>query len=218
MGLRVALDAELLSDKGIWTAEIPHGEKRHFGRPLASQGDRNVIGVISPEFADGTLYFDLANAIVLNEGETEETLILDLADEPASSETLVHRLAGDDSFRAAATGLLAPEMSMTAHAILDGIRNEFKGELVAVQGRKWVHSPANFVALTIQNRDQSIAITVRGEPEKHPNTPLHLKRDRPGYSRFKVTSPSEVGRAMMHIRCAARLYEEGRSSEPLRRV
>lgn len=219
MGLRVGIEATALNEPGIWAAKIEPSELRHFGRPLATQGHKTVIGIIAPEYRDGSLLFSPSDAMLLNAGSSVEALLISLESEGSelSDGQSVIRIDGDNGFRASANALLNPDMCGSAHALLDALRDEFTGELVVGQGRKWVNSPANFVAFTIQNRDQSLAVTVRGEPDRHPNTPLALRRDRPGYSRFKVASSRDIGPAMAHIRRAANLYNGGRGIEPLER-
>jgi hypothetical protein len=51
--------------------------------------------------------------------------------------------------------------------------------------------PGNLVALTIQNRDQSFAVHVKGEPKDFSAPSLDIKPDRGSYSRFKLKHESQ---------------------------
>jgi hypothetical protein len=51
---------------------------------------------------------------------------------------------------------------------------------------KWVNHRTNFVAITIQNRDQSFAILVKGSPDDFTAATLDIRPDRGSYCRFKL--------------------------------
>jgi hypothetical protein len=224
MALQIGVEAIEHGD-GVWIASILPRELRSLGRSSSAVGMRSVIGVISAEWVDGKLFFRPEDAVVLNAGLSEAALIVALESaNGAMTDSQTHQtpepdlvIQGDDGFRAVANALLPADMASVANDLISEIRTSFPGNLVAGRGRKWVNSPANFVAITIQNRDESLAISVRGEPDRHANTPLDLKRDRPGYSRFKVSNRADIGRAMLIIRHAARLYDEGRAGTLTRR-
>jgi len=222
MAIQIGIEADP-HDEGVWKAKISPQELQGLGRPLASTGNRTVLGVVSESWRQGMLFFSPSNVVILNLGASEDALIVGLGevsslpapDEDGSGADFI--VTGDDGFRAACTGLFSSEMAGIAGDLLTGLRRLHPGKLVPVQNRKWVNAPANFVAFTIQHRDQSLAVSVRGEPDKHIDSPLNLKRDRPGYSRFKVQGPEDIDRALLVIARAARLYGEGRARTSIAR-
>jgi hypothetical protein len=94
-----------------------------------------------------------------------------------------------------------------AKAILAELRSRYPGHLVEGLVRKWVNHPGNFVALTIQNRDQSFAVHVKGEPEEFDAPTLDMKPDRGSYSRFKLQHPNQLADALRVILSFARASE-----------
>jgi len=89
----------------------------------------------------------------------------------------------------------------TATPSLREVSNDFLAELnIIYTGRleksksgKYIARPDNFFTLKIQPRDQSIAITVRGTPDRFTSVSnIEIKDDQAGYSRFKVRKSNEV--------------------------
>jgi hypothetical protein len=79
-----------------------------------------------------------------------------------------------------------------AKRIMAAVRKQYSGKLREGKARKWVNYPDNFLAMTIQTRDGSFAIHVKGRPEDFDAPTLELKPDRPGYSRFKLQRPDQL--------------------------
>lgn len=80
--------------------------------------------------------------------------------------------------------------------ILKGVRANFPGQLRAVSARRFQETPDNFWFVTIQPRDRSLVITVRGLPDRFGSRKLDIIADRSPYSRFKVRGPSDVAEAV----------------------
>lgn len=88
--------------------------------------------------------------------------------------------------------------------LLKRVRTEFAGALREGLNRKWVNYPENFVAITIQHRDRSFAVNVKGRPDQFLKGSLVLKDDRPGYSRFKLERAGDVKEATEVVLRSAR--------------
>lgn len=99
---------------------------------------------------------------------------------------------------------LGTNLVAMAERLLAEIRNSYPGELHEGLARKWVNHPENFVALTIQNRDQSFAIHVKGEPHEFSAPTLDIKADRGSYSRFKLKDEDQLPDAIAVILASAR--------------
>ncbi len=99
---------------------------------------------------------------------------------------------------------LGPDLVSMAERLLAEIRSRYPGELHEGLARKWVNHPENFVALTIQNRDQSFAIHVKGEPDELTAPTLEIKPDRGSYSRFKLKDESQLHDAISVILASAK--------------
>ena len=210
---------------GVWVTSLPPADVRRLGSATSSTGEVSVLGILNPEWRDGMVFFTPEDVIVLNEGVTTNAVLVQLTKPtPDIGKGVIARRAermrgaargrpldprrGDVAFLNECARLLPPSATAMADQLMKEVRAFSSGELVEGQARKWVNHPANFLAITIQNRDQSLAISIRGEPDAHMNTPIDLRRDRPGYSRFKVSQKDEISRAVALIRGAWRLYNE----------
>jgi len=86
--------------------------------------------------------------------------------------------------------------------LLDGIRRWHNGGLVYHEGsRKYVENP-NFWTVIIQKQDQSLRITVYGEPDsfEYKGNKLSIGKDMKSYSSFKISHISQVNDAISIIR------------------
>lgn len=94
---------------------------------------------------------------------------------------------------------LPPSLLGLGEELLRRVRRTWPGHL-SLEGVRYVNRPDNFWTVKIQPRDGSLAITVRGNPEKFAETGLGILPDRPGSSRFKVRTVAEVDAAMDVLR------------------
>jgi len=100
--------------------------------------------------------------------------------------------------------MLPQEIYEMAQHLLQEIRRHYPGEMQEGLARKYVNWPHNFFALTIQNRDESLAVHIKGEPHQFSTNQIKLKRDRGSYSRFKLSKQSQVTEAIEVILTSAR--------------
>src|SRR5262249_17041729 len=110
---------------------------------------------------------------------------------------------GDTAFLAECERHLNPELVALAKKLLSEVRSRYPGELHEGQARKWVNDRGNFFALTIQNRDQSFAVHVKGEPSRFNSSTLDIKADRNSYSRFKLKGRTRFDEALRVVLASA---------------
>jgi len=88
--------------------------------------------------------------------------------------------------------------------ILASVRHHFPGDLHPRPGRRFQETPDNFWFVTVQPRDRSLSITVRGLPDRFKVSRLRIVADRSPYSRFKVKGLDDVSEAVTVILSAVR--------------
>jgi hypothetical protein len=127
--------------------------------------------------------------------------------EPASSKNDTRSFepvgSGDEAFLAECRRLLNPHLAKIGAELLQEVRSRYPGKMVEGQARKWVNAPGNFLALTIQNRDQSFAIHVKGSPNEFTAPTLDIKADRPSYCRFKLEQERQLQDAIKVVLASA---------------
>ena len=121
--------------------------------------------------SDGVLFIDLGNATTQDESKTEFGLAAfkatnashtavdaPLDTSPRTVDDPIRAGRCDEAFIGECERHLHSGLCEMAKAILAEVRSRYPGHLVEGLARKWVNHPGNFVALTIQNRDQSFAV------------------------------------------------------------
>lgn len=220
MAIRMSVEKAALLSDGVWSAPLSQSEVQMFTRGRsAGMGQVSVLGVIEPEFDEPTctLSIDSRQVHVLNIGKSDRTLIVDLGKSPSAipedqtnaptpqpSETSSAG-RGDAMFVVSCHHHLAPDLVSMVEQLLAEVRSRYPGELHEGLARKWVNHPENFMALTIQNRDQSFAIHVKGEPEDFSAPTLEIKPDRGSYSRFKLKRQEQLNDAISVILASAKV-------------
>jgi hypothetical protein len=215
MPLTIAVGGALMIGEGVWIASLTPAEVRRLGTG-AALGARSIVGLSLPKFdtTTGQLMFDPAKTTVLAVGDSEEAVLIDLrtAARPAevnnqadAGMTLNRARKGDEAFLRASRALMSDSLVSLIKDLLDGVRQRHPGELWEGQARKWVNSPDNFVAITIQPRDRSFAIYARGESDAYDAlSSIDVRRDRPGYVRFKLYKASQLEDALKIVLRSAR--------------
>lgn len=218
MPLIIAVGGVSQVGDGLWTTTLTPAEVRRLGT-ASSLGARSVIGLFGPDFdaASAQLVLDPSSIVVLAVGDSEETLLIDLKKSVAGNPGLgdqTHTAAadvpkgggkGDEAFLRASLALLSNDLVSSIQCLLEQVRQRHPGELREGQARKWVNSPDNFLAITIQPRDRSFAIHARGEPGDYGAlSSIDVKRDRPGYVRFKLQKASQLEDALNVVLRSAR--------------
>ena len=223
MALRLAVGGVKAIGQGVWAAELTPAEVRRFGDGKSSFGAKSVLGVTHPDFSQETLTLSLDpdDASVLNIGNSNEALIVDLG---MSNVTQTHSEQGikaggelakkanptgrsDEAFLAECQRHLDEHLVGMAERLLSAVRERYPGHLHEGLARKWVNRPGNFVALIIQNRDQSFAVHVKGKPKDFSAPSLDIKRDRGSYSRFKLTHENQLDDTIRVVLASAQRSE-----------
>lgn len=196
-----------LSDN-VWEARLEPSEAALFGKPLTESGPITVIqviGNITPGEHDTTLRFDPRHAHVLNRSQSDRAIVIGNGQrpghQPSADVSSPDPGPGDQRFLAELAD--DPDLCGIASRLLAGVRSTSPGSLIHTPAR-YVESPDNFWAVKPQRRVGSLAITVRGEPDRFVPSSLRIVPDRNGYSRFTINSESQVDEAVAVIRRARR--------------
>lgn len=221
MAMRMLFEDVKALGEGVWETSLKPEERRLLVMSRSEKlGKISIIGVLNPEFDKGSsrLIIDVNQAHPLNLGSSDRVLIVNLnadvsteADKnhdgkysESENNGIIPLGYGDKEFLRSCQKYLKPQIASLAERLLMKIRRECPGDLRECKNRKWVNYPDNFLAITIQNRDQSLAINVRGRPEVFSAPTLVVKDDRPGYSRFKLQHESQLEEAVSIILASAR--------------
>ena len=220
MSLRLTVGDAKALEEGVWFAELTPAEVCRFGNAKNSFGAISVVGVAQPDFDPQRLELTLNpnDALVLNIGASNRTLIVDIGGRdtlqmPSKAGTRAYQSGlrqpsdkrkGDRAFLAECRKHLDASLVAIVEELLSRIRERYPGELHEGKARKWVNYPDNFVALTIQNRDKSFAVHVKGYPDQFSALSLDIKSDRPGYCRFKLKSKDQLDDTIRVVLASAR--------------
>ena len=208
MGMKMLIDAANKIEDGVWLASIAPHELQLLGTPIISQGIRSIVLTEGGDFDEstGTLQVDAAGITVLNLGTSRLALIVNSAndanvsEQSKSKEFSAEALGpGDKEFVQLVRDQLRGDAQVAALNILQEVRNVYPGDLKRGQRSNFKNTPDNFWYVIVQPRVQSLSITVRGHVERFHSELLELKADRPGYTRFALSTPSQVAEAFRVI-------------------
>ena len=186
---------------GIWKTSLQSHEVNLFGRSSNRYGNLSIIILrdsnVTFDEKVNILSFDPKYAILVNHGGGKEAIIIHNEDKTIMSVTgSAIILEGDDQF----IDELTVELKDLGQRLLSEIRRNYNGSLVKANSNRYIESPDNFWTVKIQHRDKSLSITVRGTPEIFDDLLiLKVKSDRTGYSRFKISTDSQIKEAVSVI-------------------
>ncbi|MFT6657228.1 MAG: hypothetical protein ACJAZW_000376 [Maritalea sp.] len=191
---------------GTWIAPLSPFEARRFGQNPLVKGGRSIIAVSSPEYdvETRTLTVNYDGVLTLNIGEIEEAVLVDLNPQDVlkaqrQDTDVLHPSAADIDFIAACKSHLDEGMTRIIQQVLSGVRKHHDDTLIEGEGRKWIASPHNFMAITIQNRNKQFLVSVKARPEQKSFRHIHLKQSRPPYWEFHLNSPSQIEETIQAI-------------------
>ncbi len=203
--MRLTIDEADELSSALWRVAISPSDVAMFGAAPSRAGMRTILLLTEqPHYAAARrqLSFDPRSVRPLNIGTGREAIMIGAigSDSIPAVEQNVSRPTntnGDAVFLRALPAALRP----TGTALLERVREQFRGQLKFVEGSKrYVESPDNFWTVKIQPRDVSLRITVRGRPEQLVSaSSLAISNDRPGYSTFKLASIKDVSSAVKII-------------------
>lgn len=214
MGIEITVANVSQLRDGLWETELAPREVRTLGPCPSSIGGVTVLLVAKPTFdrATSAIRFAPQAVTVLNVGNTSRAIIVNGGDvaqaeakpaAPAISSSPRHIRAGDDQYLRSLADL-PDDLKRAGESILHQVREHFPGDLRAVGTRRFQETPDNFWFVTVQPRDESLSITVRGLPDRFHVARLKIVEDRRPYSRFKVRGMSDVPEAVQVILHAVR--------------
>ena len=214
MALKMSVGGVTAIEKGVWTGQLSPADIRRFGECRTNVGAISVLGLTRPVFSPDTqtLSIDPDDASVLNIGTSDKALFLDLGRQGEPEVRGAQRVSrsdqfdkadvpaaiGDQAFIVECRRHLNEDLVVMAEELLSAVRQRYPGKLNEGKARKWVNLPDNFFALTIQNRDMSFAVHVKGAPSDFVAPSLDIKKDRGTYSRFKLKNATQL-RDTVHV-------------------
>ncbi|MEU2614132.1 hypothetical protein ABZ570_21485 [Micromonospora sp. NPDC007271] len=195
--MRIIVECKRLASNVYEAAFAPRGLDV-FPRALRSEGETSVLLLTEPPVEiGGQLAFAPAAVVVLNRGSSSRVVLVSSSSSRGQKEETAGMQAGDQKFLAE----LPPDLRHLGEPLLAGVRERWPGNLNATASGRFVETPDNFWTVKIQPRDKSLRLTVRGEPARlGAFAELGLKRDRPGYSTFKISRPEQVSLALQVLR------------------
>jgi len=170
------------------------------------------------------LFFDRRSMRLLARGKAVDTLVvlsssghLDGHDkaEPASKHSRVTQKgktvsgrSGDLAFIQACRDEKLPDNILRlGEEFLSEVRKFSNDELVEGLSRKWVTTPKNFLALTIQNRKKQFCIHVKKTQNlRFLSELIDVRDDRPGYARFWLKSENQLEAAVSAAKASFETY------------
>jgi hypothetical protein len=203
-----------------WRIEAAASDLAMLGKPRSRSSGRSIIGLKACELSGDKkfLMFELGEASLLNLGEARDSIAILLNrpnKETASSRSEPEVVGqanavfsqfrtGDDSFIAACRSEGLPEAVIRlGQSFLARIREFSDDKLREGMHRKWVTYPKNFLALTIQNRNQQFCIHVKHSAMLAQfSDRLDIRDDRPGYARFWLKDQSQLDPAVKAARAS----------------
>ncbi|MDA4844675.1 hypothetical protein [Hoeflea poritis] len=202
---------------GVWKVEATPKDLQFLGKPLARAHGRSVISLQNWKLSEDKnfLTFPIDKASVLLLGDNEDCIAIDReasTDKLSSSKKKPDSFAtqrsamisqqnptfGDQAFIAACEAeALPPKIVELGKKFLSRVRDFSNDRLREGKHRKWVTYPKNFLALTIQNRNQQFCVHVRKTSVLDSLTgSLDIRDDRPGYVRFWLQDESQLEAAV----------------------
>jgi hypothetical protein len=212
MGMQMVITGAQEQGTGIWVANAPPHQLSMLGQPRSSVGARSILLVHEPTYdqASLALRFDADDLTVLNLGSSNTVVVLDLI-KPLQPRFISlegsqphSRGRGDEEFLSLVRSELHGPARDAAERLLQEVRARNPGDLVRGQRNNFKNYPDNFWYVIVQPTAQSLSITVRGAPDLFRPTPLDVKDDRPGYTRFKLSTPNDIDAAVEIIEASRR--------------
>jgi hypothetical protein len=211
MALTLAVDNVEALGQGIWLVDIPPHQVRLFGAVAPSVGTRSAIAVNKAEYNEvlKTLTFQIDHATVLNVGVQNRAIVIDAGIENSTPDSALNKLrsieptlvygAGDGLFLSLVDRLLSTDMQAAGHALLDGVRRRFPGNLKKGKKNNFSETPDNFWYVVVQPRVDELQVTVRGDVNHFKGISSLLILDDRGNTRFKIRGQSDIAEALKLI-------------------
>jgi len=206
--MQVTFDAKRLGE-GVWEARLRPADVLRLPGSPARNGSRSILTADAVEFDNGRIHANIDQLRALVVGGSEQAIVVlsrsahpsgqgERDDGAPSSQS-----SGDQEFLEEISSL-PKAIASAAQNLLSRIRQKEPGWMKRGGRRNFSNQPDNFWYAVVQPRSENISITVRGRPEQFGPTSFNLKNDRPGYTRFYLSHPSEVDEAFRIISASRR--------------
>jgi hypothetical protein len=216
MSIRFVFDGIQQVGAAVWFSPMIAEEVRLIGGMQTTLGARTVIAVLNPVFreAESRLEVEPSACHVLNLGKGAGAYFIDLGAEVPShlpsaeladsgDRPLPMMKPGDRAFLEKISRM-SPELQQAGTRILSAVRRQVPQGELRLEGKRFVERPDNFWTVTPQPREPSLAITLRGKPDRFSSSRVDVRKDRRPYSRLKVTRDSDVEEVIRIILSAKR--------------
>jgi hypothetical protein len=199
--MKIVLDSPEALGRDIWEVQLrPVDAQRLTGNPLRLSG-RTIVTADALHF-DGdkrSLEARVEDLRVLAIGDLDKAIVVLDRSESKTKETgekdLEARMSQGDREFLSEISCLPEEAGAAARELLSLVRQREPGWMKRGDRRNFSNQPDNFWYAVVQPRRGNVSITVRGRPADFGVSKLELKDDRPGYSRFYLSQPSDVQEA-----------------------
>lgn len=177
----------------LWSASIERDLLLRLGKPLQMKGKTTLISSedIHYDAENSTLSTEFSTIRILNLGTSSNSIIIDLGNEKPEhlyNEYTEIGFLRDFIISSRECNISSP-LRNSMHAILKRISNSFDFYLTEGEARKWTSTP-NFVAITIQNRNQAYRISVFDIEYKDLKS-IDIVPGRTPYLEFKFTETEQ---------------------------
>ena len=211
--MKVMLDGAVALDQGVWSVKLRPTDVQRLGGSPITQGSRSVVIAQHAELSGGALAADLEALRAVVVGTSDQALVILAGSDDATTQS-ANRTASDAEFDGSKfpgdadflheVAQLPRDAAAAGRELLALVRRNSPGSMKRGSRRNFSNSPDNFWYAVVQPTRGNISITVRGKPELFQPSPFDLKADRPGYTRFYLSRPSEVGEAFKIVSASRR--------------
>ncbi len=203
---------------GVWRVEAAASELAVLGKPRSQVSGCSIIGLTACEISGNQdfLTFQLSDASLLNLGDAGDCIAVLLERPNTHGHSQSNAVLKPDALRQAVTPLpqgyrkgdgafiAACHTERLPETVLDlgqdflsSIREFSDDRLQEGLHRKWVTYPKNFLAITIQNRNQQFCVHVKKTAMlRELSGTLDIRDDRPGYVRFWLQDELQLAAAV----------------------
>jgi len=216
--LRLAIGGVTALKTGLWEARLGKKELGYFNNVSVTEAHHAIVVISGAHFDQitRTLTVQPSDCRLIATGATESVIFVSTmlgdqerirqvrqivddvkigkADLPESAEKFIANCARFG---------LSPTLVTATQLLLSATFSEHQFELVEGKQRKWTSAP-NFIALTIQNRNRELLVSVKGDPDRMSYKTIKPKVSRRPYCEFHFKSPDQLDEVIDIVRMSIR--------------
>lgn len=203
MTIQISIQNVEQLDTGLWRTRLSKEDVMSFSSTPIPVSAYGVILVENPKFDSGEklLSTPLGMLEVLAIGVKGKTILIQKTAPNGFLEELMVGIQNNSKKREKGVGIeafiescrsfdLPIELVNSITELLETVSSKLSFTLREGEQRKWTAEP-NFVALTIQNRNKQLLVSVKGDPRRMGYQTIDPKVSRPPYCEFHVNSPDQ---------------------------